>query len=64
MDIIKLLEEAIVAEQAAQERYRKGADAANNTEIRAMFEQLLHWEEGHEEILKEKLKTLKMLKDL
>lgn len=59
---IKLIEEAIEAEIAARQRYEKGAQQAEDPETRALFEQLAHWEEGHEQMLRDRLATVKMLK--
>lgn len=59
---IKLIEEAIEAEIAARQRYEKGAKQAEDPETRALFEQLAHWEEGHEQMLRDRLATVKMLK--
>lgn len=62
MDMIKLIEDAIKAEETAQEQYKKGAAMAEDPETRSMFEQLAMWEEGHRSMLKERLSTLKMMK--
>ena len=62
MDAIKLIEEAINAEQVAHERYKGGAAIAEDAETRSMFEQLAKWEEGHKSMLQERLATLKMMK--
>jgi rubrerythrin len=62
MDAIKLIEEAIKAEESAQERYKTGAAIADDPETRSMFEQLAKWEDGHKSMLKERLATLKMMK--
>jgi rubrerythrin len=62
MDAIKLIEEAIEAEEAAEERYKTGAKIADDPETRSMFEQLAEWEDGHKSMLKERLATLKMMK--
>lgn len=59
---IKLIEEAIEAEKLARQRYQRGAQQAEDPETRALFEQLAHWEEGHEQMLKDRLATIKMLK--
>lgn len=62
MDVIKLIEDAIAAEQEAVETYKKGAQLAEDPETRTFFEQLVGWEEEHERILKERLATLKLIK--
>lgn len=62
MDVIKLIEEAIENEKAAAERYRQGAQEAGDPETRSMFEQLVKWEEGHEQLLKDRLATLKLIR--
>ncbi len=63
MDAIKLIEEAIALESEAHKRYKTGATDADDAETRSLFEQLASWEEGHEAILKDRLATLKMMKD-
>jgi rubrerythrin len=62
LDVIKLIEEAIENEKAAAERYRQGAQEAEDPETRSMFEQLVKWEEGHEQLLKDRLATLKLIR--
>ena len=61
MDVIKLIEEAIEYERQAADRYREGAGAAEDPETRALFEQLVRWEEDHERILRDRLATLKLI---
>ncbi|HEX21517.1 MAG TPA: hypothetical protein ENH19_02550 [Actinobacteria bacterium] len=63
MDVIKILEQAVEAEQAAQKMYKQGVDIAEDAETRALFEQLTNWEQGHERLLKDRLATLKLMKD-
>lgn len=63
MDAIKLIESAIVAEQEAQRMYKEGAAVAEDAETRALFEQLANWEVGHETMLRDRLSTLKLMKD-
>lgn len=63
MDVIKLIEDAIAAEQEAVATYKKGAELAEDPETRTFFEQLVGWEEEHERILKERLATLKLIKN-
>lgn len=62
MDATKLIETAIQLEHEAHQRYAKGAAEADDAETRTLFEQLAHWEEGHEDMLKERLATLKMMR--
>lgn len=62
MDVIKLIEDAIKAEQEAVETYKRGAEMADDPEMRTFFEQLVGWEKEHERILKERLATLKLIK--
>jgi len=62
LSIFDILEEAIVLEQDAVRRYRLGVDAAEDAETRALFEQLIRWEEGHETLLRERLATLRLIK--
>ena len=64
VDVIKVFEEAIQAEIEAQEMYKRDAEMAEDPETRNMFEQLLRWEIGHEQLLRDKLNTLKLLKEL
>ncbi len=61
-ELIRVLEEAIESEKGAQERYRRAIEKATDPEIRIFFEQLIRDEERHEELLRERLKTLKFLK--
>ncbi|MHB1412794.1 MAG: ferritin-like domain-containing protein [Thermoleophilia bacterium] len=62
MNVIQLIEEAIENERMAAERYRQGAQAADDPETRTLFEQLVRWEEDHERILHERLTTLKLIR--
>lgn len=62
MDAIKLIEEAINAEEVAYERYKAGAAGADDAETRLMFEQLAKWELGHKALLQDRLAALKMMK--
>jgi rubrerythrin len=50
-DLLAILEEAIVEERAAQEKYRRGLDRCADAEACAVFEQLLHEELAHERVL-------------
>ena len=62
INVIQLIEEAIENEKMAAERYRQGAQAADDPETRTLFEQLVRWEEDHERILRERLTTLKLIR--
>lgn len=62
VNAIQLIEEAIENEKMAAERYRQGADMADDPETRTLFEQLVRWEEDHERVLRERLTTLKLLR--
>lgn len=62
MNAIELLERAIEAERAAQAQYREGAQSADDAETRMLFEQLAHWEESHEALLRERVTSLRLLK--
>jgi len=62
MDAVTLIEDAIKLEHQAHLRYTKGAAEADDANTRTLFEQLAHWEEGHEAMLKERLATVKMMR--
>lgn len=62
MDAVKLIENAISLEHEAHIRYKEGAAEADDAETRSLFEQLAQWEEGHEQLLKDRLATLKMMR--
>ena len=57
--LLKVLEEAILDEQASAARYAHGATLARDPEMIAMFEQLKVDEERHEEALKERYRSIK-----
>lgn len=61
MDLIKLIEEAIEEEQAAQTKYAQIAAAASDPEIRSFFEQMVREEEMHEMHLRKRLIAIKLL---
>lgn len=63
MDLTQLIEEAIEDEKRAAEKYRLGAELAEDPETRSFFEQLVSWEQGHERILRDRLAALKLLKN-
>ncbi len=62
MDSLTLLEEAIEAERNAYERYRDGAENAEDPQTRALLAELAADEAGHEERLRRRLKALKLLR--
>lgn len=64
MDAVDLLQEAIDAETKAHERYRSGAEQAEDPETRALFEELARDEAGHRDKLTQRLKSLKLLRSL
>ncbi|MBF0169988.1 MAG: ferritin-like domain-containing protein [Nitrospinae bacterium] len=57
--LLKILEEAILDEQASAARYGHGAELARDPELVAMFEQLMRDEQRHEEALKERYRAIK-----
>lgn len=63
MDAVTLIEEAIKLEHEAHLRYEKGAVEADDADTRTLFEQLAHWEKGHETMLKGRLATAKMMRE-
>lgn len=52
-EILKILEEAIKREQAAHKLYSRGAELAENVELRQIFAMLAEEELGHEKMLKQ-----------
>lgn len=61
MELISIIESAIEDEKNAQIKYRQGYEKAENPQAKAMFEQLIKDEEGHEKYLNQVLKALKMM---
>ncbi len=61
-ELIRMVEEAIESERGSQERYRRAAQEARDPETKVFFEQLVKDEERHEQLLRERLKTLKLLR--
>ncbi len=57
--LLKILEEAILDEQASAARYGHGAELSRDPEMIAMFEQLQEDERRHEEALKERYRSIK-----
>jgi rubrerythrin len=60
MDLIRILEEAMVGEKKDHEYYRKLAVEADDPESRAVFDTLARDEEKHYQALKERLMALKL----
>ncbi|VAX22732.1 hypothetical protein MNBD_NITROSPINAE01-313 [hydrothermal vent metagenome] len=57
--LLDVLEEAILEEIASAARYRHALGLARDDEVRAMLEKLVHDEEAHERILKERYHEIK-----
>ena len=51
-DLLRILEEAIADERAAQEKYRRGLERCADPEACEVFEQLLSEERAHERVLR------------
>jgi rubrerythrin len=49
--LLEILEQAIADEQAAQAKYRRGAELCRDEDGRALFDQLQREEEAHERLL-------------
>lgn len=64
MGIIEILEGAIEGERNTREKYLKLAREAEDSETRAVLEQLAGDELEHERILKERLAAIKLMRDL
>ncbi len=64
MGVIEILEGAIEGEKNTREKYLKLAGDATDPETRAILEQLALDEEGHEQILKERLAAIRLMQDL
>lgn len=62
-EVLRAVEEAIEDEKNAQKRYREAAERAQEPEVRLFFEQLLRDEEEHERLLRDRLKTLRLMKE-
>jgi len=60
MDIIKLLEQAMVEEKAAGDLYRGLATAADDPEGKAIFTAMARDEEKHYQVLRERLTAIKL----
>ena len=62
-EIIKALEEIVQAEKMMKEKFKRLADKAPTPELRGLFQELSHEEEGHEKELTERLTALRLLRD-
>lgn len=62
-EVIKGILEAIEDEIAAQEKYRKLKQKTDDKQARALFEQLIKDEEGHEQLLRSRYQALKQMID-
>jgi rubrerythrin len=62
-DMIKTIEEIIDVEKRMKERFKKLAEKASTPEMRALFQELAHDEEGHEKELSERLIALRLMRD-
>lgn len=58
-EILKLLEDAIAGERAAEDIYRVGAELAKRPEVKAMFLKLAEEEKKHEETLRAEYHAIK-----
>ena len=58
-EVLEGILEAIEDEQAAQEKYKKLKAQADSEEAKALFEQLIKDEKGHERLLKSRYEALK-----
>ncbi len=58
-EILKGIKDAIEEEKAQQEKYRKLKDKAEDKNVKALFEQLIKDEIGHEKLLRSRYKALK-----
>ncbi|MDI6716101.1 MAG: ferritin family protein [Actinomycetota bacterium] len=63
IDIKKIIEAAIEEERKAQVSYQKAADAAQDPETKAFFEQLVKDELSHEKRLRDRLMAIKLIQD-
>jgi rubrerythrin len=62
-EMIKTLEEIIEVEKHMKAKFNKLAKDAPTPEMRALFTELSHEEEGHEKELTERLTALKLMSD-
>jgi rubrerythrin len=60
-EMIKILEEIIEAEKHMKAKFEKLAKDAGTPEMRALFKELAHEEEGHEKELSERLTALRLM---
>lgn len=59
MDVLEGVSEAIEEEIAAQKKYKKLKEATDDKMAKALFEQLIKDEQGHEKLLRSRYETLK-----
>ncbi len=64
MSIIEILEGAIESEKNEREKYLKLAREAKDPETRGILEQLARDEREHEQILKDRLAAVKLMREL
>jgi len=62
-DMLRVLEDIIKVERQMKERFKKLAQKAETPEMRGLFQQLAHEEEGHERMLYDRLIALRLLRD-
>ncbi len=58
-ELLKLLENALASERAAEDLYRIGAEMAARPEVKAMFTKLADEERKHEELLRQEYHAIK-----
>lgn len=58
-EILQGIKDAIKEEKAQQEKYRKLKDKAEDENVKALFEQLIKDEIGHEKLLRSRYEALK-----
>ncbi|MFW6266012.1 MAG: ferritin family protein [Halanaerobiales bacterium] len=62
-EILEGLQEAIEDEIAAQEKYKKLKKKTTDERAKAVFEQLIKDEKGHEKLLRSRYEALKKMSD-
>jgi rubrerythrin len=62
-EMIKTLEEIIVAEKKMKERFTRLAKQASTPEMRALFQEMAEEEEGHERELTQRLTAIRLMRD-
>lgn len=58
-ELLAILEQAIEEERRSAGRYRRGIELSSEPEAKKMFERLVHEEEAHERVLKERYYEIK-----